>query len=201
MARAKAKAKGLSCPSIPRKPYTPMLNGKFVKARDSQHYWGFPEPRFNLESRTMVPGFELLIIYNNKLPELKEEDTNWVPTDWADYMDPDAMTRLLDEERGEAPSDDDEGSNIKSDSSSDNNNSDNGDDEDDSNRGSETNNSEDYYYDGHREDDAEAEPIDMENGAKSKEYELENVLEATGDEVKEADNIDYDDYPYGRPSD
>ena len=89
----------------------------------------------------MVPGFELLFDCNNKLPELKKEDTIWVPTDWADYMDPNAITTLLgddicnieeeeyweacqhalkspnevrasdkDEERGEAPSDDDEGS-------------------------------------------------------------------------------------------
>ena len=39
----------------------------------------------------------------------------------------------------------------------------------------------------------------MENGAESGEYELENVLEVVGDEVEEADDIDYDDYPYGRP--
>ena len=45
MARAKAKAKGLPSPPEPLKPYTPTLNGKFVKAKDSQCYWGFPEPR------------------------------------------------------------------------------------------------------------------------------------------------------------
>ena len=38
MTRAKAKAKGLPCPSKPLKPYTPTLNGKFVKAGDSQRY-------------------------------------------------------------------------------------------------------------------------------------------------------------------
>ena len=38
MARAKAKAKGLSCSSEPLKPYTPTLNRKFVKAGDSQCY-------------------------------------------------------------------------------------------------------------------------------------------------------------------
>ena len=38
MARAKAKAKGLLCPLEPLKPYTPTLNGKFVKAGESQHY-------------------------------------------------------------------------------------------------------------------------------------------------------------------
>ena len=40
----------------------------------------------------------------------------------------------------------------------------------------------------------------MENGTESEEYELENVLEAVADEAEEANNIDYDDYPYGRPS-
>ena len=44
MAQAKAKAKGLPCPSEPLKPYTPTMNGKFVKVGESQHYWGFPEP-------------------------------------------------------------------------------------------------------------------------------------------------------------
>ena len=29
----------------------------------------------------MVPGFELLFDCNNKLPELKKEDTNWVLID------------------------------------------------------------------------------------------------------------------------
>ena len=38
MAGAKAKAKGLPCPLEPIKPYTPTLNRKFVKARDSQRY-------------------------------------------------------------------------------------------------------------------------------------------------------------------
>ena len=43
----------------------------------------------------MVPGFEILLDYNNEVPELKKEDTTWVATDWADHMDPDAMTTLL----------------------------------------------------------------------------------------------------------
>ena len=34
-AHAKAKAKGLPSPSEPLKPYTPTLNGKFIKARNS----------------------------------------------------------------------------------------------------------------------------------------------------------------------
>ncbi|KAL0010936.1 hypothetical protein SO802_006044 [Lithocarpus litseifolius] len=106
----------------------------------------------------MMPGFELLFdCNNNHLTELKKEDTNWVPTDWADYMDPDAMTKLLgdaicnieeektsDEEWVEAPSDDDEGSNSKSDSSNGSSSSDSGDGEDDSHSDSESNNNEDY---------------------------------------------------------
>ena len=95
MARAKAKAKGLSCPSEPLKPYTPTLNGKFVKIEDSQCYWGFLEPRYDPELKTMVPRFELFFDCDNKIPELKKEVASWVPTDWADYMDPDAMTTLL----------------------------------------------------------------------------------------------------------
>ena len=35
MDRAKAKAKGLPCPLELLKPYAPILNGKFVKTRDS----------------------------------------------------------------------------------------------------------------------------------------------------------------------
>ena len=42
LAQAKAKAKGLSCPPEPLKPYTSTLFRKFVKAGESQRYWGFP---------------------------------------------------------------------------------------------------------------------------------------------------------------
>ena len=75
-AHAKAKAKGLPCPPKPVKPYTPTLNGKFVKVRDNQRYWGFPKPRYNPELKTMVPGFELFFDCNNKFLELKKKDTN-----------------------------------------------------------------------------------------------------------------------------
>ena len=95
MTRAKAKAKGLPCPPEPLKHYTLTLNGKFVKARDSQCYRGFLKPRFDPKTRTMMPGFELLLDCNNKLLNLKKEDITWVPIDWADYMDLDAMTTLL----------------------------------------------------------------------------------------------------------
>ena len=45
----------------------------------------------------MMPGFELLFDCNNKLRELKKEDTTGVPTDLADYMDPNTMTTLLED--------------------------------------------------------------------------------------------------------
>ena len=80
VAQAKGKAKGLPYALEPLRPYTLTLNGKFVKAGDNQRYWGFPEPRFDPETKTMVPGFELLFDCNNKLPELKKEDTNWILT-------------------------------------------------------------------------------------------------------------------------
>ena len=67
MTRAKAKAKGLPSPPQPLKPYTPTLNGKFVKTGDSQCYWGFPEPRYDPKSKKMVPGFELFFDCDNKL--------------------------------------------------------------------------------------------------------------------------------------
>ena len=95
MARAKAKAKGLPSSLEPLKPYIPTLNRKFVKVGDSQRYWGFLELRFDFELKTIMPGFQLFFDCDNKLLELKEENTNWVPTDWADYMDPDAMITLL----------------------------------------------------------------------------------------------------------
>lgn len=57
MAHAKAKARGLPRPPKPLKPYTLTLNGKFVKARDSQYYLGFPKPRYDSKSKTMVPRF------------------------------------------------------------------------------------------------------------------------------------------------
>ena len=75
MAYAKAKAKGLLSLSKPLKPYIPTLNGKFVKAEDSQHYWGFPKPRYDPELKTTVAGFALFFDCDNKLPELNEQDT------------------------------------------------------------------------------------------------------------------------------
>ena len=255
MAHAKAKAKGLPCPLESLKPYTPTLNEKFVKVGNNQRYWGFLEPRFDPETRTMMPGFELLLECNNQLLELKKEDINWVPTDWVNYMDPNAMTTLLgdaicnieeeeyseacqhalkspydartrdeDDEGEEAPSDDDDGSNSESNSSSDSNSSDSGDGEEDSNSDSESNDSEDYdsqysgndwgeppsdreyeddglyyedyddvvdYYNEDIEDDAKNETIDVGSDADSDQYRLENVLEVAGEEIREADNVNY----------
>ena len=51
------------------------------------------------------------------------------------------------------------------------------------------------------EDDAEAKPIDMGSDDDSDQYRLENVLVAALEETGEADDVDYDDYPYGRLSD
>ena len=75
MAQDKAKEKGLPCPLEPLKPYTPTSNGKFVKAGESQCYWGFPESRFDPITKTMVPRFEILLDCNNKVLEPKKKDT------------------------------------------------------------------------------------------------------------------------------
>ncbi|KAL0010965.1 hypothetical protein SO802_006073 [Lithocarpus litseifolius] len=56
------------------------------------------------------------------------------------------------------------------------------------------------YYDEDIEDDAESKPINIDSGVESEEYGLENMLEVAGKEVEESINIDYDDYPFGRPS-
>ena len=173
MARAKAKAKGLPCPSKPLKLYTPTLNGKFVKDGESQRYWGFPELRFDPIIKTVAPGFEILLNRNNEVPELKKEDTTWVSIDWANHMDLDTMTTLLgdhiynieeeeyweacqhtlkspyelranDEEGGAAPSDDEDERDDKSDSSSDSSNTDGGHGDDDSSTNSSDNSNRSY---------------------------------------------------------
>ena len=51
--------------------------------------------RFDLVTKTMVLGFEILLDCNNKVPELKKKDTTWFLADWTNYMDPNAMTTLL----------------------------------------------------------------------------------------------------------
>ena len=48
-----------------------------------------------LSKKKMVLRFELFFDCDNKLLKLKEKDTNLVPTNWANYMDPDVMTTFL----------------------------------------------------------------------------------------------------------
>ena len=43
----------------------------------------------------MLPGFELFLDCDIKLPKVNERNIDWVPTDWVDYMDPNARTTLL----------------------------------------------------------------------------------------------------------
>ena len=62
-----------------------------IPGHDTDHCFTLRHPI----TKTSVPGFEILLDCNNKVPKLKKEDTTWVPTDWADHMDPDAMTTLL----------------------------------------------------------------------------------------------------------
>ena len=54
------------------------------------------------------------------------------------------------------------------------------------------------YYDKDIEDDTEA---NRWSDANSEQYRLINVLEDIRDEVEKANNVDYDDYPYGHPLD
>ena len=76
MACAKSKAMGLLRPTEPLNPYILTLNRKFVKAGDSQRYWGFLGPRYDPELKIMLLGFELLLDCDNKLLEVEERDTD-----------------------------------------------------------------------------------------------------------------------------
>ena len=201
-----------------------------------------PEPRYDLELKTMVPGFELFFDCENKIPKLKKEDASWVSTDWANYMDLDAITTLLgdaicnieekeyqeacqhalkspyeartddeDEEKGEAPSDDDEGSDNESDNSSDNSSNDSQDSGDnnnsDSDSDSDNSSSEDYdsqyggndkgeppsdgededvrfFYEDHFDDDVDYYDGDMEDDAEAGDVNIEDGLEAKAKEIE-----------------
>ena len=133
-----------------------------------------------------------------------------------------------DEEGGAAPSDDEDGSHDKNDSSSDSSSSDSGHDDDDNNTNSKSNNSRNYdslyndcgelpsdrkdedadlfyeeydddvdYYDENIEDDDKA---NRWSDTDSDQYRLISVLEDAREENGQANDVDYDDYPYGRPS-
>ena len=135
-----------------------------------------------------------------------------------------------DKEVRKAFSDDDESSNGESDSSSDNNSNDNGHGDDNSDSDSESNNSADYdsqysvsdwgetpsdrkdedeglYYEEY-DDDVDYYDEDIEDDAKanrwsdidSDQYWLVNILEDAKGEIEQANDVDYDNYPYGRPS-
>ncbi|KAL0015607.1 hypothetical protein SO802_002676 [Lithocarpus litseifolius] len=148
----------------------------------------------------------------------------YTPTLNVDYMDPDAMTTLLgdaicnieeekyweacqhalkspyelrandeDEKGGVALSDDDDGSDNKSDSSSDSSSNDSRHDNNDRNNDNDVD-----YYDEDIEDDAEA---NRWSDTDSDQYRLINILKDAREEVGQPNDVDYDDYPYGRPSD
>ncbi|KAK9986372.1 hypothetical protein SO802_031323 [Lithocarpus litseifolius] len=153
-----------------------------------QNLKGFPEPRFDLVTKTLVPGFELLLECNNKVPKSKKEETTWVPSYWVDYMDPEAMTTFLrdaicnikDEDGndwGEPPSDrEDEDADLFYEEF---------DDDVD-------------YYDQDIEDDIEA---NRWSDTDSDQYILMNVLENTIGKNQQANNMYHEEYPYGHLSD
>ncbi|KAK9991583.1 hypothetical protein SO802_026568 [Lithocarpus litseifolius] len=117
-----------------------------------------------------------------------------------------------DEEGRATPGDDDAGSDAKSNSSSDSNSSDDGHSDDDNNNDSEPPSDrededaelyyEEYddvdYYDEDIKDDAEA---NRWSDTDTDQYKLINILEDVVEEVEQANDVDYDDYPYRRPSD
>ena len=68
------------------------------------------------------------------------------------------------------------------------------------------------YYDGDLEDDAKAEYVDIkddveaedeENDVEAEDEDIENDIEVEDEDIEEyvEEGIDYDEYPYGRPSD
>lgn len=56
------------------RPYTPTLNGKFVKAGETFRYYGFLEPRYDPLTNEKILGFELF--FDCKIEEQKEEKRN-----------------------------------------------------------------------------------------------------------------------------
>ena len=95
-ARAKAKAQGLSFDPITMKPYTPTLNGKFVKEGCTHLYYGFPEPWYDFKTMKKMPGFE--IFADCKIGDGEEVNVSQDKReDWVCHMDPQAMKTLLGE--------------------------------------------------------------------------------------------------------
>ena len=150
MAHAKAKGKGLPSPPEPLKPYNPILNGNSIKVGDCQCYWGFLEPRYDLESKTMLLGFELFLNYDAMTTLLDdamttllgdaifniEEGEYWEACQHALKEPYEARIDDEDDKEGKAPSDDDEGSDSGDSNSDDSKDSDNEDNNSDDNEDS-----------------------------------------------------------------
>ncbi|KAL0015139.1 hypothetical protein SO802_002208 [Lithocarpus litseifolius] len=190
-ARAKAKAMGLCCPSEPLKPYTSTLNGKFVKTRDSQCYWGFPESSY--EERTSDEDEE-----GGKAPSDDDEGSDAKSDSSSDNSSSDSG-------HGDDDSNSDSESNNSEYYDSQYSGNDWGEppsDREDEDEGLYYRDYDDDvdYYDGDIKDnvdDAEAEHIDMRSDDGSDQYRLVNLLEDAGEEIGQANDVDYDDYPYG----
>ena len=85
--RAKAKAQGLSFEPISMKPYTPTLNGKFVKEGCTHLYYGFPEPWYDFKTMKKMPGFEIFAdckIEDGKEVNVLQDNREY----WIYHMDP-----------------------------------------------------------------------------------------------------------------
>ena len=170
---------------------------------------------------------------------MKEKDTDWVPTNLADYMDLDAMTTLLgdaifnieeeecgeacqhalknpyeartddaNDEGGEAFSDDDKGSGSEDDNSGDNdiNGSEDSDGRDNSSDDSDSEGSNSKDYNSQNSSTDRGEPLSDRNEDVRAFYEDNsfNDVDYYNEDIKddaEAVGGDYEEYPYGQPSD
>ena len=150
MAHAKAKGKGLPSPPEPLKPYNPILNGNSIKVGDCQRYWGFLESRYDLESKTMLLGFELFLNYDAMTTLLDDAMTTLLGDaifniEEGEYQEVcqhalkepyEARIDDEDDKEGKAPGDDDEGSDSADSNSDDSKDSDNEDNNSDDNEDS-----------------------------------------------------------------
>ena len=71
----------LPSPPKPLKPYTPTLNGNFIKAGDYQLYCVFLEPRYDLKLKKVLLGFELFFNCDIRFPKEVERNMDWILTD------------------------------------------------------------------------------------------------------------------------
>ena len=177
----------------------------------------------------MLLGFELFLDCDIKLPNINERNIDWVLTDWADYMDPDAMTTLLgdaifsieEEEYWEAcqhaledpyerrmDDEDDEQGEAPSDDNEDSDSEDS-DKEDSDSEDSDSGYSEDYNSKDNS-NDREGAPCDENRDKEDKDAEAfneENSYEGVGyydEDIEDDEEVVggyYGEYPYGHPSD